>query len=101
MNALETATQMVEALAAKDGDRLRETIDADALLEGPFPLGTKKGRDKVAKALTQVQKLGVKMAAPTETDGVVKSEIESPAGAMIVIFEGTNGLVTKLDVQKP
>jgi hypothetical protein len=101
MNTLETATQMVEALAAKDQDRLRAALDPDALMEGPFPLGTKKGRDKVAKSLTQVQKLGVKMLMPSETDGVVKSEIDSPAGAMVVIFEGTDGLVTKLDVQKP
>jgi hypothetical protein len=101
MNVLETASQMVDALAAKDSDRLREALHPDALLEGPFPLGTKKGRDKVAKALSQVQKLGVKMGPPTETDGVVKSEIDSPAGAMVVFFESADGLVTKLDVQKP
>jgi hypothetical protein len=101
MNALESAETMVAALAAKDQDRLRNALDPEALLEGPFPLGTKKGRDKVAKALTQVQKLGVKILSPTETDGVVKSAVESPAGEMLVLFEASNGLITKLDVQKP
>jgi hypothetical protein len=101
MNSLDAARRLTEAHATKDKQELELALHADATLEGPFPIGSKKGREKVAKKLAQVAKLGATMMPPVEANGALTSAVNSPAGQMVVFFTVTEDLVSAIEVRPP
>lgn len=101
MNDLELATAAIDAVTARDREHLAELMADDVILQGPFPLGTKRGPEKAAKMLIQMAKLGVKLSAPTSIAGVTTSTVNSPAGAMVLTFSVSGGKLHRLNVTPP
>jgi hypothetical protein len=101
MTTLELASLAVDAVNARNREELINLMSDAVVLEGPFPLGTKRGPEKAAKMLIQVSKLGVKLTPPiARDDGSVVCDVDSPAGSMVLTFTATDdGKLLHLVVQ--
>ena len=100
-STLELAIVASEAIAARNSEDLEAVLSSDVLLDAPMPLGVRHGSEKVAKTMIRFAKLGVSVLAPSETDGQVRSDIESPAGSMILTYESHDGAIQLLKVTAP
>jgi hypothetical protein len=101
MTTLELANLAVDAVNARNREELISLMSNEVVLEGPFPLGTKRGPEKAAKMLIQVSKLGVKLTPPVaREDGSVVCDVDSPAGSMLLTFTSTDdGKLLRLEVR--
>lgn len=100
MTTLDLAIRLADAMADRDTTAMQAVLADDVVLEAPLPLGKKKGAAKAAKALAGVAKFGVRLLPPTENNGVVTAEVDSPAGRLVVQFQAEDEKLTRLEMHR-